>query len=272
MSTAWGTSGARGLRARLEDGDIRSKPSYAEGMSRELILVVEDDSSIAAGLQRALGANDYASEIVVTGSAAIDRAAVEPRLDLILLDLGLPDLDGVEVCRRIRAIDQLVPIVILTARREEIDIVIGLDAGALDYVTKPFRLAELMARLRVQLRRPAGPTARNGATALIEIGDIEIDLAARRVQVGGAEVDLRAKEFDLLAVLMANPGVVLTREQIMEDVWDEHWFGSTKTLDVHIASLRRRLGEAPGTRSRIATLRGVGYRFELTHRDGVTAS
>ena len=160
-------------------------------------------------------------------------------------------------------LDAHVPIVILTARHSEIDVVLGLDAGADDYVTKPFRLAELLARVRAHLRRssvtsPATPTS-------ITVGDVQLETDARRVRVDGVEVELRAREFDLLAFLMEHAGVAVTRERIMSEVWDEHWFGPTKTLDMHISALRRKLGEtvSDDTPSRITTLRGVGYRFEL---------
>lgn len=220
----------------------------------ERILIVEDDDSIATNLARALAANGYAPTRSATGRAAL---ALAPDVDLVLLDLGLPDVDGLEICKQLRDADSTLPIVMLTARQEEIDVVVGLDAGAVDYVTKPFRLAELLARIRAQLRRPdipAGPTQ-------VVVGDLVVDRASRRVWLAGSEIDLRAREFDLLAVLVTQVGTVVTREQLMSDVWDEHWFGSTKTLDVHIAALRRKL-DASGGGSRITTLRGVGYRFE----------
>lgn len=235
-------------------------------MEEGLILVVEDDDVIGAGLVRALAASGYDVERVATGTSAIERSRTLPRIDLVLLDLGLPDVDGIEVCRTIRRDDSAVPIIVLTARREEIDVVLGLDAGAVDYITKPFRLAELLARVRAQLRRPA-PDSTIRLTNSMSVGDVRIDVQARRVWVHDEEVMLRAKEFDLLAFLVANAGRVVTRERLMSEVWDEHWFGSTKTLDVHIAALRRRLGEDAGDTanepSRIATLRSVGYRYEL---------
>jgi len=181
-------------------------------------------------------------------------------IDVVLLDLGLPDLDGVEVCRRIRRGDAHVPIVILTARHSEVDVVLGLDAGADDYVTKPFRLAELLARVRAHLRRSSA-VAVSSAPA-IQVGDVELDRDARRVRVDGDEVELRAREFDLLAFLMDHAGVAVTRERIMSEVWDEHWFGPTKTLDMHISALRRKLDDPADEPIRITTLRGVGYRFE----------
>ena len=228
-------------------------------MESERILVVEDDESIATGLCRALAANGYVAERVSLGQAAIDRLEAPPPVDLVLLDLGLPDMDGIDVCRVIRAADSLLPIVMLTARAEEIDVVVGLDAGAVDYLAKPLRLAELIARIRVQLRRP---TVVGELSTILCVDDVRVDLAARRVWLRGEELSIRAKEFDLLVALMANVGNVMTRERLMADVWDEHWFGSTKTLDVHIASLRRRLGEKAGERSRITALRAIGYRYE----------
>ena len=160
----------------------------------------------------------------------------------------------------------MLPIVILTARHAEIDVVLGLDAGADDYVTKPFGLAELLARVRAHLRRPRA--ARAGPDRCT-VGDVEIDRDARRAWIAGCELDLRAKEFDLLAFLVEHAGTALTRERIMSTVWDEHWFGSTKTLDMHVSALRRKLDTAAGDDAtgnqhpRITTLRGVGYRFEL---------
>ena len=218
------------------------------------MLLVEDDETIGSTLVRALDAQGYAVAWVRSGGDALDALT---GVDLILLDLGLPDLDGVEVCRRIRRIDPVLPVIMLTARQSEVDVVIGLDAGAVDYVRKPFALTELLARIRVHLRAVSA-----SSDPAVEIGDVRADPAARRVWVGDAEVELRAKEFDLLVVLMRDAGRVVTRERLMSEVWDEHWFGSTKTLDVTMASLRRKLGEGVGEASRITPLRGVGYRFE----------
>lgn len=219
------------------------------------ILLVEDDATIGDGLRQALLAQDYAVAWAESGSEALAVAATEP-VDLVLLDLRLPDLDGVEVCRRLRAAHPALTIVMLTARSEEIDVVVGLDAGADDYVTKPFRLAELLARVRAHVRR-LDPGERR-----LLVGDLELDPGARRAWLAAKELVLRPKEFDLLALLMSEGGRVVTRERIMSEVWDAHWFGSTKTLDMHIAALRRRLGEVDGRPSRITTLRGVGYRLE----------
>jgi DNA-binding response OmpR family regulator len=219
------------------------------------ILLVEDDATIGDGLRRALQAQGYAVAWAETGTEALRLAAGDP-VDLVLLDLRLPDLDGVEVCRRLRASHPALIIVMLTARSDEIDVVVGLDAGADDYLTKPFRLAELLARVRAHVRR----LDLAGKRRLV--GDLELDPDARRAWLGGKELALRPKEFDLLALLMSECGKAVTRERIMTEVWDAHWFGSTKTLDMHIAALRRRLGEADGRPSRITTLRGVGYRLE----------
>jgi DNA-binding response OmpR family regulator len=222
------------------------------------ILVVEDDEGIGGGLLRAVTGEGYAATWCRDGADALRHASAD--VDLVLLDLGLPDMDGLELCRRLRRDLPRTPILVLTARGSETDVVVGLDAGADDYLVKPFRLAELFARLRALTRRRI--IQEDDATVLA-VGDLTVDTAARRVHVAGAEVDLRPKEFDLLVVLMRNAGRVVTRERAMELVWDEHWFGSTKTLDVHIAALRQRLGEDGPDGSRISTLRGVGYRLEV---------
>jgi DNA-binding response OmpR family regulator len=222
------------------------------------ILVVEDDEVIGGGLERALRSQGYAPEWVRTIAEAV--AAVEDIPPaMVLLDLGLPDGDGVDLCRQLRVLVPDAVIVVLTARSEEIDIVVGLDAGADDYVVKPFRLAELLARVRAHLRRSP---ARSEVPERLVAADVVVDTAGRRAFVAGNEVTLRAKEFDLLSLLVAEAGRVVTRERLMSEVWDQHWFGSTKTLDMHISSLRRRLGEEGSSESRITTLRGVGYRFE----------
>lgn len=225
-------------------------------MTPHRLLIVEDDPAIGASLQRALENAGYECERALTAAAA-RRVLTAP--DLVLLDLGLPDGDGVDLSRELLARWSGVPVLMVTARSDEMDVVIGLDAGAVDYITKPFRLAELLARIRAQLRKPN----LHDTMETLTDGDVSVELGPRRVTVAGAEVHLRVKEFDLLVELLNHRGNVVTREDLMSRVWDEHWFGSTKTLDVHIAALRRRLGEAAGSPSRITALRGVGYRWEL---------
>ena len=225
------------------------------------LLVVEDDAAIAAPLVRALRREGYDVDLVERGADAVDHAGTGPTAyDLVLLDLGLPDADGVDVCRRLRSMHPQLPIVMVTARQEELDAVVGLDAGADDYVTKPFRLAELLARVRARLR--AAPETESVVTAQ----DVRLDLGARRAWRGDEELDLTNKEFDLLALLVREAGNVVSRERIMEQVWDEHWFGSTKTLDVHVSWLRRKLGDEPPNVRYITTIRGVGLRFERGDR------
>jgi DNA-binding response OmpR family regulator len=222
------------------------------------LLLVEDDRTIGSSLQQALTGQGYEVTLAPDGASARASFAREPP-DLVLLDLGLPDVDGVDLCRELRRAEPGLAILVLTARQDEADIVVGLDAGADDYVTKPFRLAELFARVRAHLRRPP----EGAGDGLLVLGGLHVDLAARRVRMGDEEVALRPREFDLLALLAAHAGTVLTRERIMAEVWDEHWFGSTKTLDVHVSALRRKLAGAPGDRCpTITALPRVGYRMD----------
>jgi DNA-binding response OmpR family regulator len=222
-------------------------------MERSAILLVEDDDAIATGLVRVLDSQGYAVRRLARGGPAV--AAAGPDVGLVILDLGLPDVDGLEICRQLRRRLPDLPVLMLTARADEVDAVVGLDAGADDYVTKPFRLAELMARIRAALRRAPAP-------AVTSVQDVRIDLAARRVWRGDTELDLSAKEFDLLALLAGEAGRAVTRDRIMREVWDEHWYGPTKTLDMHISWLRKKLGDDPAAPRLITTLRGVGFRFE----------
>ncbi|MDQ1521742.1 MAG: hypothetical protein QOI55_2815 [Actinomycetota bacterium] len=217
------------------------------------VLVVEDDDGIAEPLVRALQREGYDTVRVATGGAATDVVR-DGHVDLVVLDLGLPDVDGVSVCRALRSADESLPILVLTARSEELDVIIGLDAGADDYVTKPFRLGELLARVRARVR--------TRTNAMLHVQNVEIDVAARRAWHAGEELELTAKEFDLLSLLARNAGVVVTREEIMNTVWDEHWTGSTRTLDVHISWLRRKLGDDAAASRYVSTVRGTGFRFE----------
>ena len=220
------------------------------------ILIVEDDRVIADGLVHELTAHGYITTLARTGSEAIDAASAAPP-DAVLLDLGLPDLDGVHVCRTLRKAMPAVPIVILTARDTDVDIVVGLDAGANDYVTKPFSTHVLLARLRAHLR-----TTTVDSTSELVFGDLRIDAAGLRVHVDGHEVALRPKEVALLIRLASSPGRVLSRHQLLDDVWDMTWETGTKTLEVHIHALRRKLGARPDGQPWITTVRSFGYRFE----------
>jgi DNA-binding response OmpR family regulator len=217
------------------------------------VLLAEDDLSISEPLARALRREGYEVGVSADGPATLEAAAAGG-IDLILLDIGLPKIDGLEVCRQIRSAGQTIPVLILTARADEVDTVIGLDAGADDYVTKPFRLAELLARVRALLRR--------GATESRVVQGVRVDADARRAWLGEEEIDLTSKEFDLLALLVNEAGKVVTREQIMRQVWDSKWWGSTKTLDMHVSWLRRKLGDDAHSPRYITTVRGVGFRFE----------
>ena len=232
-----------------------------------LVLLVEDDDQIAAPLIRTLEREDYVVERIAAGLPAVERVQTGG-VDLVLLDLGRPDVDGLEVCRRIRANGYVGGVLILTARGGELDRVVGLDVGADDYLAKPFGLAELLARTRALLRRSApaaeaapAPAAPAPAAAPAGGDGFVVDTEARRVWVGSDELVLTAKEFDVLALLHSSPGAVFTRERVMDEVWDENWFGSTKTLDTTIGRLRQKL-EDSGTPARIVTVRGVGFRLD----------
>ena len=221
------------------------------------ILFVEDELAIVEPFSRALTREGFEVVAVRTAAEALERFEREEP-DLVLLDLTLPDGDGRDVCRDLRR-RSAVPIIMLTARGTETDRVVGLELGADDYVVKPFSGAEVVARIRAVLRRSAG-TAEEPAGAF-SVGELEIDPSARRARLGGEELELSRKEFDLLVELAARAGRVVTREDLMSRVWDENWFGSTKTLDVHIGWLRRKLGDDPAAPRWVHTVRGVGFRF-----------
>lgn len=226
------------------------------------VLVVEDDDRIAAPLIRTLEREGYTAERLAKGLPAVDRVR-DGDVDLLLLDLGLPDVDGLEVCRRVRSDGYAGGVIILTARDAELDRVVGLDLGADDYMVKPFTLAELLARTRALLRRttstPSGVDHAGSRPGPAR--GLRVDEQARRVWVDDAEMTTTSKEFDVLALLAAERGVVVTRERLMSDLWDLNWFGSTKPLDATIGRLRQKLEEhhAP---LRIVTVRGVGFRLE----------
>jgi DNA-binding response OmpR family regulator len=217
------------------------------------VLLAEDDVSISDPLARALRREGYEVEVKSEGAAVLQRV-LSGGIDLVVLDLGLPTMDGLEVCRRMRAEGRSVPVLVLTARAEEVDLVVGLDAGADDYVTKPFRLAELLARVRALLRR--------GAPEVPDVNGVRINAESRRAWLGTDELSLTAKEFDLLLALVLGAGKVLTREQLMRDVWGMSRGTSSKTLDMHVSWLRRKLGDDAASPRLITTIRGLGFRFE----------
>jgi len=220
-------------------------------MSR--VLVAEDDPDISEPLVRALRREGYDVTLVTTGPAAL-TGALGGQADLLLLDLGLPGMDGLEVCRSLRGRGSSLPVLVLTARTDEADLVVGLDAGADDYVGKPFRVAELLARVRAQLRRAGGPEP-----DVLSVGEITFDRRSRRVTVEGSVAPLTPKEYDVLLMLMRRVGTVVGRDELMREVWQTEWLGATKTLDMHVSTLRRKLGDAG---SLITTVRGVGFRLE----------
>jgi DNA-binding response OmpR family regulator len=222
------------------------------------ILLVEDDERISEPLLRVLGTEGYEVLHAASGNEGLEAVRAH-RPDLVLLDLTLPDIDGLDVCRKVREDEPELPIIMLTARAEEMDIIVGLGAGADDYVAKPFRLAELVARIRARLRVAS---AAHRLPRELSGGPLRVNTESRRAYLDGDELELTSKEFDLLALLMSKPDVTFTREQIMSTVWDENYWGSTRTLDTHISTLRRKIGDDTDPPSLIVTVRGVGFRFE----------
>jgi two-component system, OmpR family, response regulator RegX3 len=229
---------------------------------RRTILMVEDEESITVPLAEALAREGFDTEVAGTAAEALELAgSVGP--DLVLLDVMLPDGSGYDVCRELRS-QSRVPIIMLTARGEETDKVVGLELGADDYIVKPFSAREVAARIRAVLRRAgdiAAAAPANAAAAALQVGDLRLDPSKRSATLDGDELDLTRKEFELLELLMREAGSVITRERLIDEVWDVNWFGSTKTLDVHVSGLRRKLGDDPSSPRYLHTVRGVGFRF-----------
>jgi two-component system response regulator RegX3 len=229
-------------------------------MMKRRILLVEDERSIAEPLAAALQREGFAATVASTVTAGMERFLSE-RPDLVLLDVMLPDGDGRDLLRQIRA-ESRVPVVMLTARGEEMDRVVGLELGADDYVVKPFGAAELMARIRAVLRRVSSPDAETPAA--LEVGDVSMNLHTHTVAREETAIELTLKEFELLRMLMEAAGRVVRRSDLIDEVWDPNWYGSTKTLDVHVSSLRKKLGDDPAAPRYVHTVRGVGFRFSST--------
>jgi two-component system response regulator RegX3 len=228
-------------------------------VTKRTILLIEDEEAISEPLAAALGREGF--DPVVAGTAAEGMELFEKRSpDLVLLDVMLPDGDGRDLLRRIRETSRT-PVVMLTARGEETDRVLGLELGADDYVTKPFSAAELAARVRAVLRR-AGGEAPEAAGTVLEAGDVRMNLETHTAERAGEPLDLTVKEFELLRVLLERAGKLVRREELVHEVWDPAWFGSTKTLDVHVSALRKKLGDDPAAPRYIHTVRGVGFRFD----------
>jgi DNA-binding response OmpR family regulator len=223
------------------------------------ILMVEDDAAVAASSADGLAALGFSVEHVAQGALALAAVGSADPPDVVLLDLGLPDMDGQEVCRRIRAMSE-VPIIIVSARGDEADRVIALELGADDYLVKPFGMRELAARIRAVLRRVQAPTTTPATVQ--EIGRLSIDRRAQRIHLDGEEITLTAKEFDVLAYLAEDPGAVRRRTEILEHVWEGHWYGATKTVDAHVAAIRKKLGDPAW----VEAVRGVGFRLGAPDR------
>jgi two-component system, OmpR family, response regulator RegX3 len=226
-------------------------------MAKPRVLVIENEESISEPLAEALEREGFATDVAATAGQGMELFRTRSP-DLVLLDVMLPDGDGREVLRDIRAVSR-VPVVMLTARGEESDKIVGLELGADDYVTKPFSAKELVARMRAVLRRTAAPPPTDRTS--LELGDVTMDLDTRSVTKGGQRIELTLKEFELLRMLMEQAGRVISREDLIDEVWDTNWFGPTKTLDVHVSSLRKKLGDETASPRYIHTARGVGFRF-----------
>lgn len=235
-------------------GSTSSSRANTGRMGRVKVLVVEDDASVADGIMDGLADASFEVHHSASGGAALaDFVTFAP--DLVLLDLGLPDMDGTDVCRAIRK-ESAVPIIVVSARGDEIDRVVSLEMGADDYVVKPFGMRELVARIRAVGRRTAPAEASSGPVER-SFGPLSIDTRAQRVSLSGTDIHLTPTEFELLVYLTEDPGAVCRRSDILNDVWDTNWFGTTKTLDAHVAAIRKKLGSAGW----IESVRGVGFRF-----------
>lgn len=221
------------------------------------VLVVEDDASVAEGILDGLEHAKFETRLVTTGADALESVgSYQP--DLVLLDLGLPDMDGTDVCRSIR-VTSTTPIIVVSARGDEIDRVLALEMGADDYVVKPFGMREIVARIRAVVRRTAPSESDEPVQSIREFGTLVIDVRSQRVTLDGNEVHVTPKEFELLVYLSQDPGAVFRRADILHDVWDTNWYGTTKTLDAHIAAIRKKLGNPDW----IQSVRGVGFRFGI---------
>ena len=226
-------------------------------MAKRRILLIEDEDSISEPLAAVLDREGFSTVVAATAAEGVEAFRTRSP-ELVLLDIMLPDGDGRDVLREIRSSSR-VPVIVLTARGQEMDRVLGLELGADDYVVKPFSGAELVARIRAVLRRVAAPAP--GAQRTLAVGDVRMSLDTREVTREGAPVELTLKEFELLRMLMEEAGKVVRRTDLMDEVWDPNWYGSTKTLDVHVSSLRKKLGDDPNSPRYIRTIRGVGFRF-----------
>jgi two-component system response regulator RegX3 len=229
-------------------------------MHQPMVLVVEDESSFVDALTVGLAREGFRVSVAVDGAEALDRFDVI-RPDLVLLDVMLPKISGVDVCRELRKRSQ-VPIIMVTAKSAEIDTVVGLEVGADDYVTKPYRIRELVARMRAVMRRTAVDAAGEVPLGSIVVGDVALDPEEHRVTIAGDDVALPLKEFELLHLLLANAGRVLPRETLIDRVWGSDYVGDTKTLDVHVKRLRSKVEPDPANPTRIVTIRGLGYKYE----------
>jgi two-component system, OmpR family, response regulator RegX3 len=226
-------------------------------MTKRRVLLIEDEESISEPLAAALEREGFSAVVAATVADGLEAFRAKSP-DMVLLDVMLPDGDGRELLRQIRSISRT-PVIMLTARADEMDRVIGLELGADDYVTKPFSAAEVMARIRAVLRRTSAPVTEGRSE--MAIGDVRMDLDTRTVSKVGQPIELALKEFELLRMLMESAGKVVTRTALMDEVWDPNWYGPTKTLDVHVSSLRKKLGDDPTEPRYIHTVRGVGFRF-----------